>query len=194
MRRASSAWPTVLLILCAPVWLRSSRLKSRSPRCGAGQPFGAVDRRGAADEVAQHVVILAPERRIGERLVHRALELGDRSDQHFGDEAPAERAEVAARIRLLQRSSLVARTARTNARIFSRSLRAVASRRRCARRRRTAARSRTQSPTFSGIKPPPTMTRRRRAIGFDQRPIERRSRSRRRARRRASRTAGRRSG
>ena len=27
MRRASSAWPTQLLILCAPVWLRSSRFK-----------------------------------------------------------------------------------------------------------------------------------------------------------------------
>ena len=27
IRRASSAWPTVLLILCAPVWLVSSRLK-----------------------------------------------------------------------------------------------------------------------------------------------------------------------
>ena len=27
MRRASSAWPMTLLILCAPVWLRSSRLR-----------------------------------------------------------------------------------------------------------------------------------------------------------------------
>ncbi|CFN68621.1 Uncharacterised protein [Bordetella pertussis] len=26
MRRASSAWPMQLLTLCAPVWLRSSRL------------------------------------------------------------------------------------------------------------------------------------------------------------------------
>ena len=32
MRRASSAWPTVLLILCAPVWFRSSRLsQTRAP-------------------------------------------------------------------------------------------------------------------------------------------------------------------
>jgi len=28
MRRASSTWPRVLLILCAPVWFRSSRLSS----------------------------------------------------------------------------------------------------------------------------------------------------------------------
>ena len=27
MRRASSAWPMQLLILCAPVWFRSSRLR-----------------------------------------------------------------------------------------------------------------------------------------------------------------------
>ena len=27
MRRANKAWPMVLLILCAPVWLRSSRLR-----------------------------------------------------------------------------------------------------------------------------------------------------------------------
>jgi hypothetical protein len=27
MRRASKIWPMVLLILCAPVWLRSSRFK-----------------------------------------------------------------------------------------------------------------------------------------------------------------------
>jgi hypothetical protein len=27
MRFASSAWPMALLILCAPVWLRSSRLR-----------------------------------------------------------------------------------------------------------------------------------------------------------------------
>jgi hypothetical protein len=27
MRRASRIWPIVLLILCAPVWLSSSRLK-----------------------------------------------------------------------------------------------------------------------------------------------------------------------
>ena len=27
MRRASSAWPSVLFTLCAPVWFRSSRLR-----------------------------------------------------------------------------------------------------------------------------------------------------------------------
>ena len=48
MRLASSAWPSALLILCAPVWLRSSRLSqtgwpaasdSRSARySGLGRP------------------------------------------------------------------------------------------------------------------------------------------------------------
>ncbi len=34
MRRVSSAWPSTLLILCDPVWARSSRFKSsRMPSC-----------------------------------------------------------------------------------------------------------------------------------------------------------------
>src|SRR6478735_6842218 len=41
MRRASSTCPTVLLILCAPVWFRSSRLRyTRAPTCS--------ERRGAS--------------------------------------------------------------------------------------------------------------------------------------------------
>ncbi len=37
MRWVSSAWPSTLLILCEPVWLRSSRLSSTRapPQCSA---------------------------------------------------------------------------------------------------------------------------------------------------------------
>ena len=63
-----------------------------------------VDRRGAADEIAQHVVILAPERGIVEGRIHLALELRERFDQHLGDERPAEAPEVAPRIRFVHRS------------------------------------------------------------------------------------------
>ena len=45
-------------------------------------------------------MILVPERRVGERLVHRALQLVERRNQHLGDEATAEVAEVAARVGL----------------------------------------------------------------------------------------------
>jgi hypothetical protein len=49
IRRASSAWPIALLILCAPVWRRSSRLKRifappassvrrRAKKRGVGRP------------------------------------------------------------------------------------------------------------------------------------------------------------
>jgi hypothetical protein len=31
IRRASSTWPRELLILCAPVWFRSSRLRTSTP-------------------------------------------------------------------------------------------------------------------------------------------------------------------
>ena len=41
MRLASSAWPSALLILCAPVWLRSSRLSQTARPAASRQPLGA---------------------------------------------------------------------------------------------------------------------------------------------------------
>lgn len=47
MRRASSAWPITLLILCEPVWLRSSRLrKMRTPGVSAANRGTSVSREG----------------------------------------------------------------------------------------------------------------------------------------------------
>ena len=48
-RRVSSAWPSALLILCAPVWARSSRLRySRSAGISASSPGRAAARRRRA--------------------------------------------------------------------------------------------------------------------------------------------------
>ena len=75
MRAASSACPMALLILCAPVWVRSSRFRKMRVRSDA--------------------FVLAA------CLAHRTeLELLDRLDQRLGDVAPAELAEVTARVRI----------------------------------------------------------------------------------------------
>ncbi len=67
-RCASSAWPTALLILCAPVCARSSRLSQmRAPPTSARQPLGEVERRLAADVVAAERGQLGREGRVGER-------------------------------------------------------------------------------------------------------------------------------
>ena len=60
MRLASSAWPSALLILCAPVCVRSSRLrKMRAPPRGFGaRRVGLVERRRPPDVVLQQVVEL----------------------------------------------------------------------------------------------------------------------------------------
>ena len=53
MRLASSAWPSTLLILCEPVWLRSSRLSSsRTPSCSA-EVVALGEQRRPAGVVAQ---------------------------------------------------------------------------------------------------------------------------------------------
>ena len=66
----SSAWPSVLLILCAPVWFRSSRLSQicAPPHCSR-QPLGKIQRRRAADVVLQQVVQLGLKRRVLPGLV-----------------------------------------------------------------------------------------------------------------------------
>ena len=57
-----------LLILCAPVWLRSSRLRQMLGAADVGgEPLGQVQRRRPADEVAGQRVALRVERGVGER-------------------------------------------------------------------------------------------------------------------------------
>ena len=53
MRFTSRAWPIALLILCAPVWQRSSRLSQTRQPSVSGEPRGVGERRGPAHEVAQ---------------------------------------------------------------------------------------------------------------------------------------------
>ena len=47
MRRVSSAWPSTLLILCEPVWVRSSRLSSTRTPEPLREPVALGDRRRA---------------------------------------------------------------------------------------------------------------------------------------------------
>ena len=67
MRRASSAWPSTLLILCEPVWLRSSRFSSTPHAELAGQPLALGQRRRPARVVAQQRIELAAERGVAPR-------------------------------------------------------------------------------------------------------------------------------
>ena len=78
IRAASSAWPTALLILCAPVWARSSRLSQtdapRPPRsASAAAGIGKTGRR-AADEVAVQPAQLGAVAGVAARGVPRGLE------------------------------------------------------------------------------------------------------------------------
>ena len=100
MRRASSAWPMVLLILCAPVWFRSSRLsRMRAPPTSSRQALGVVDRARAADVVREVVLEFGDEGRVDARRVVGGGQFLQRADQGLGHEAPAEAAEMAGRRR-----------------------------------------------------------------------------------------------
>ena len=112
-RRVSSAWPSALLILCAPVWARSSRLRYRrrsgirgvssgrrrgrvpGQSCplqpdGGGQPVGAVQRCRTAGKAGEQVAQLRPEHRILSERVVRRLELLERGHQRFRHVAATE--------------------------------------------------------------------------------------------------------
>ena len=100
MRRASSAWPSTLLILCEPVWLRSSRLSSsRSPSCSA-ETVALGERRWSAGVVAQQVVELGAEGGVGPGRAEGGLELEAGRHERLGDEPAAELAEAAVGRRL----------------------------------------------------------------------------------------------
>ena len=96
IRLASSAWPRALLILWAPVWARSSRLRKMRGAAGLlGEAFGLVERRRAADVVGGQLVDLGLEVGILPRLGVGGVELVERRHQGFRRVLAAEPAEAA---------------------------------------------------------------------------------------------------
>jgi len=64
MRRASSAWPRLLLILCAPVCSRSSAFQPEARAAQrVGEPLRAIERRGPAGIGAEQFAQLGLERK-----------------------------------------------------------------------------------------------------------------------------------
>ena len=100
IRLVSSAWPSTLLILCEPVWLRSSRLSRMRapPACSAN--FGtSVTGLRPAGVVALQPVELGEERGVDPHGLVGLGQLVERGDQGLGDEPAAEDPEVAGRVR-----------------------------------------------------------------------------------------------
>ena len=96
IRLASSAWPSTLLILCEPVWLRSSRLSSRRMPSSLAEVVALGEDRRAAGVVAQDVVELARGTPgSAQAVAERRLQLLARRHKRLGDEPPAELAEAA---------------------------------------------------------------------------------------------------
>ena len=91
----SSAWPSTLLILCEPVWLRSSRLRMMRapPACSAKRGTSVMMRRAAGVGGVQ-VGELGLEGGVGLGDFVGGSELVDRGDERLGHEPPAELAEV----------------------------------------------------------------------------------------------------
>ena len=82
---ASSAWPSALLILCAPVWARSSRFrKMRAPPNAADSRRRLGQRRGTSHVVLQQPIELLVKLRVLGAAEVRALELLDRLDERLG--------------------------------------------------------------------------------------------------------------
>src|ERR1044072_6089488 len=99
MRRVSSACPSTLLILCEPVWFRSSRLrKTRAPpACSAkrGTSVRALGRPAWWSVVApHHPADPGAERGVVLGLVVPAGPLAHGGDQRLRDELAAVGAEV----------------------------------------------------------------------------------------------------
>ena len=94
IRSVSRAWPSVLLILWAPVWLRSSRLSQiwAPPICSLSRrAWYSGD--GRPTKCLQQVVELGLKRRVGPRLGVLGVELVEGVDQRLGHIPPAEVAE-----------------------------------------------------------------------------------------------------
>src|SRR4028118_1929850 len=123
MRSARSIWPRALLILCAPVWARSSRLNHTSapphfsgrrsaktggaarpttsrrgprggPAPGVGEAVGEQGGGRAAHKVAGEAVELLVELGVVAVAFVGLFELFEGVDQSFGDEPAAEGPEV----------------------------------------------------------------------------------------------------
>ena len=69
IRSASSACPIVLLILCAPVWFRSSRLRNTGAPTLAPRRGARVSGEGRPTNSREQRLELRPERRVGPRRV-----------------------------------------------------------------------------------------------------------------------------
>ena len=94
-RLASRPWPIALLILCAPVWARSSRLSQTSaPQRRESSPAN-VSGVGPSDPGAQLRVEFGLERGIRQDVAYALLESVEGRHQRFGDIAPAERDRTA---------------------------------------------------------------------------------------------------
>ena len=120
IRLASSAWPSALLILCAPVWLRSSRLSQIGWPAASLNRARLVQRRGTADVGVQQAVELGAVTRIVTGRDPRRLELGERRHQRLWHVLATVRAEA-----VLDRGHEITctrETASANARSFSWSL------------------------------------------------------------------------
>src|SRR4029453_15558448 len=109
-RLVSSAWPSALLILWAPVWARSSRLRWTCSLCGSrAGPSAAIARSsaswgkgaggkggggrgGGAREPLEQLPKIRPEPRVVAEPGVLILELAERGHECLGDVATAERA------------------------------------------------------------------------------------------------------
>ena len=81
------------MILCEPVWLRSSRLSSRRMPSSRAEVVALGEDRRATGVVAQDRVELVAERRVGPGLAERRLQLLARRHEGLGHEATTELAE-----------------------------------------------------------------------------------------------------
>ena len=179
MRRASSAWPRALLILCAPVCVRSSRFrKIRAPPASPCQPRRLVERRRPPDVVREQVVELGEERR-RPRARESTRARAPRSARRASRARSGRRTGRSSRAR---RGRACPNTGRSTAGFSAHGShlharqrveeRARADRILDARRRSTpddtsiqpVGRARTASATFSGVSPPARMTRGARAM------------------------------
>ena len=100
-RLASIAWPSALLILCAPVCARSSRL-SHTSAPQAFESLGAcVSAVGRPTQLLSSRVSSAWKSAECRCCLHAGFESLERGEQRLGHVASAERAEAAARIGIL---------------------------------------------------------------------------------------------
>ena len=100
IRTVSSAWPSTLLILCEPVWARSSRLsRMRAPPARSVSRLASVIGVGRPGVAGEQAVELGDERRIAPGRGVLGVQLVEGLDQRLGDEPAAVGPEVAGLVR-----------------------------------------------------------------------------------------------